>query len=1006
MKNPFVAHLLVAGVLTGICAGGVMAQQKKKFNGAEVLAPEVQQGLFHVPEGFVVELIAAEPAVINPITMALDEQGRIYVTEGHTYRYGPKGSPVEKPTNPIVRLDPAPDGKGWKRTVVAEGFADPVMGLLIRDGKMWCTACDHLYVYDLDDKGVATNRKEIVRDKSKAWNPFGFFVLERGPEDLIYVSVGNHGMDLVGPTNSLNSRGASGIVMRMKEDGSNMEKLVEGLRVPYSIEFDPYGQLWVLSNGQGNPDRFVKVIAGVDYHCYSRPKANNLWLAGKHALAPPCIEITNGARTQLLHYYGAAFPESFQGWQLGVNWGPHGVGIRNHALEEFVPDSRERNTKTSNWLTCDDPRFRPTQIMLAPDGNLLVADWYGRDDENDLTGRIWKVKYVGQDAPKVVRLAENDWNDMTKVVGTLGSPDHLQRERAIKDLAKRGNAVVKQVAEYAAKSDRPLGAANALWVLARIGTPEAKAALSEGMKNTAWKVRRLSLRLLRRYQVAETDAVAAAAANDPDPAVRLESALARTNGADLRKQLLQVLAGELAGDPHLRYEAASHLARHADDAAFAQLLGSPDANVRLAGLIALDVALYEKTPTAELARKVLHLWIDQPGAADLGLIVDLAILHPDPSMIPAIQKLLTQPKLAPSIIADASKLLRILAGTKGIKNPWIESLKSGKITLNSLEDKQIALSILPDEGPTPFGVGILCTLIDDSNAALRSAACSLARQWGDKANPAAPSVWKALLNNKLPSEVRIELASTAASIGLKADAKNWAAALKDADLALTREIIRQFRRYPKDQELLALVNEYRADLVKRDESIKQDLALTLAALGTAGTVSDLGSAVGDAKDYREFVQKNHQSKPSSVQLALGRAVFERASCVKCHTLDTENKTGPTLGGVGRHELNHVIESILEPSKVILTGYEVERIETINGVILTGMVREKGDTLTIIVADKTETLPKSQVAERAIIRQSIMPEGTEKIISRDEFVDLLAFLMTQKANVGPAPPKKK
>ncbi len=69
-----------------------------------------------------------------------------------------------------------------------------------------------------------------------------------------------------------------------------MERLVHGLRVPYSFEYDPFGQLWVLSNGEGNPDRFVRVIEGVDYHCYSRPAVDNTWLAGNHPLAPPVFE--------------------------------------------------------------------------------------------------------------------------------------------------------------------------------------------------------------------------------------------------------------------------------------------------------------------------------------------------------------------------------------------------------------------------------------------------------------------------------------------------------------------------------------------------------------------------------------------------------------------------------------------------------------------------------------------------------------------------------------------
>ena len=174
---------------------------------------EEQKQHFTLPPGFEIELVAAEPQVINPITMTLDEKGRIYVSESHTYRYGPKGSPVKAPPNPIVRLDPLPDGKGYQRVVVAEGFEEPIMGMAIRQGKLWCTADNFLYTYDLAEDGKATNRKTILTDKNKAWNPFGMFVIEWGPDGLLYMSVGNHGIDISGPNNRVSGRGSSGIVV-------------------------------------------------------------------------------------------------------------------------------------------------------------------------------------------------------------------------------------------------------------------------------------------------------------------------------------------------------------------------------------------------------------------------------------------------------------------------------------------------------------------------------------------------------------------------------------------------------------------------------------------------------------------------------------------------------------------------------------------------------------------------------------------------------------------------
>src|SRR5262249_22642459 len=256
----------IAGAVTTASTG-----KGPKDYGSAAVDPKVKTRLtaqeqlkhFIVPKDFEIELVAADPVVINPITMVVDEKGRIIVSESHTYRYGPPGSPIKPFANPVVRLDP--DGKGgFKRTLVADGFVDPVMGIAVKGDKIWLTACDFLYQYDLLEtlpkeskkgEGLAVNRKLLLVDKNHAWNPFGMFVLEWGPEGKLYMSVGNHSIAIEGPDGKITGHGSSGIVMRMKPDGTKMERLVHGLRVPYSFEFDPFGQLWQLSNGEGNPDR-------------------------------------------------------------------------------------------------------------------------------------------------------------------------------------------------------------------------------------------------------------------------------------------------------------------------------------------------------------------------------------------------------------------------------------------------------------------------------------------------------------------------------------------------------------------------------------------------------------------------------------------------------------------------------------------------------------------------------------------------------------------------------
>ena len=263
-----------------------------------------------------------------------------------------------------------------------------------------------------------------------------------------------------------NASGGAGIVMQMNPDGSNMQRLTHGLRVPYSFEYDPFGQLWLLSNGQGNPNRFVRVIDGVDYHCYSRSVPND-WLTGKHPLSPPCFELPSGARTQRLRYYGAA-----------------------------------------------------------------------------------------------------------------------------------------------------------LWTLLRIDSPSSRAAIASGAKHPDWRVRRLAVNILRRYQPPQAASVATILSTDSSPAVRVEAALALDDSRQVSAALLDASKDGAAEDAHLRYEAAWHLAKHAnpDVKTLRRLLNSDDEKLRLTGLITLDIACYETFESRAHAEQLLAKTLVDPGSLPINYL--------------------------------------------------------------------------------------------------------------------------------------------------------------------------------------------------------------------------------------------------------------------------------------------------------------------------------------------------------------------------------------------------
>jgi putative membrane-bound dehydrogenase-like protein len=995
--------------LAGVPDGKIVVAPKADRNIAGPQKPDEQKGCFVLPPGFEVELVAAEPLVINPVTMTVDDKGRIYVSESHTYRFGPKGSPVQPFSNPIVRLDPKKDGKGYDRVVVAGGFDDPVMGIAVKGDKLWATANNYLYGFDLAEDGKATNRKTLVIDKNKAWNPFGMFVLEWGPDGLLYLSVGNHSIDLQGPNGKLSGRGPSGIICRMKPDGSDMERLVHGLRVPYSFEYDSFGQLWLLSNGEGNPNRFVRVIDGVDYHCYSRGAVGNEWLAGSSPLAPPCLELPRGATTQLLRYYGASFPSSYQGSLLLCNWGAHGFNGPNRTIFRYVPDARGNIVDWEALLRCSDPRFRPSHVALDPDGNLLVSDWYGGDDESDMTGRIWRVRYTGKEKRPEVKhkLDSDEWSKDEYAISGLGSPHHLVREKSAEVLVKRGKDVVAKLGEHAGSAMEPLGAAGALWALARIGSAEAKESLAFGTKHSDWRVRRLSLRLLKRCQAKGADETAEKMSKDEDAAVRGEAALTLSDAAKARAALVAVLEGGAEKDAHLRYEAAAHLARVGDEAAFEKLLGAKSEASRLAGMIAADVACFESLPTKTNALAAVgKALVATKDEKDLSLLLTLAKMNDDGKLAPALLNLMARDDVSAAATAQALLLLRARSSAPpqvlaAAGKRLLAALDNGTIKIDSAAEAAVLLEVLEAEGPTPTAIAQLGRLLHPDafrkNGA-RGAAHALARRYGTKASALAKVLWP-LLDGRPQVEDCLEVLATLARVEEQPDRERWKRLLNDSRAEVRTEAVRWWRKFQGDVAMTEALAGAAPLLLEKNEAVRDDLASVLTQMkADANAMKKLGLAApqDDRDELGREALKALAAAPADQlkQRAMaGRKVFERSACVACHTaVDRDTPLAPSLKEVARgQKTDYLVESVLYPSKVIKTGFESELVTTKSGDALTGLVKDDGKTLRIFEGDREVKLDKAEVKSRAVQKLSPMPEGLEKQMSRAEFLDLIAYL---------------
>ena len=129
----------------------------------------------------------------------------------------------------------------------------------------------------------------------------------------------------------------------------------------------------------------------------------------------------------------------------------------------------------------------------------------------------------------------------------------------------------------------------------------------------------------------------------------------------------------------------------------------------------------------------------------------------------------------------------------------------------------------------------------------------------------------------------------------------------------------------------------------------------------------------------------------------GRAVFEKAQCLKCHKYGKEGDgVGPDLTTLSkRFKRSDVLESIIYPSKVISDQYRSVTILTTKGQSLHGLAAVQGDTVTVLQSDGNKvTLNKKEIEQQFASLVSVMPERLLDPLSKQEIADLFAFMESE------------
>ena len=254
---------------------------------------------FKVPDNYEVDLYADNQFVDNPISIAVDTKGRVYVAEAlrflrgveDTRRYNAwfldelaindlqgrldlydkwtkkglfkKGHFTEYSERIQTLIDTDGDGKADKKKLYAGEFNHPLDGngssiLLGMDGEMYFASIPHIWkLTDKDGDGVSEKREQMISGFGfrNGVNGHDLHGLEWGVDGRLYFSNGDRGYGIKTKEGGFLFDSERGAVFRCEPDGSNLERFTIGNRNPQDLAFDQYGNMFTVDNNRGNGDR-------------------------------------------------------------------------------------------------------------------------------------------------------------------------------------------------------------------------------------------------------------------------------------------------------------------------------------------------------------------------------------------------------------------------------------------------------------------------------------------------------------------------------------------------------------------------------------------------------------------------------------------------------------------------------------------------------------------------------------------------------------------------------
>ena len=587
-----------------------------------------------LPDDLRLELAAQEPVVVDPVGLAFDADGRMFVVEMGGYPMRPEGSP---PLGRVKRLvDEDRDGYYETWTLFADGLPYPTSILPWRDGVLVTAPPDILHLRDPDGDGVADVRDVLFTGFPVDNTQHNINGLTWGVDNWVYgANGGNHGSGHPAgrPEAAVSIRGTD---FRFRPDTGALEPSFETTG-GHGIAFDAWGRMF----GTHNVNHVQHMVFPI------RRLRDNPWLVlpttrdmiSDHGSSAQLFQVSN-AQTRvnnpdqaghfsggsgIAYYGGGALPAEYEG-NLFVN----DVVVNVVHQDVLTPDgpsfTASRRAEGTELLAGRDNWFRPVTVATGPEGALYVVDMHRGVIEHpewipdaveetldlragDDKGRIYRI--VPREGLPMVRptLARAD---LPALVDGLGHPNKWWRDTAQRLLVERGEVgVVDSLRRVLEDRRNAFARLHALWTLQGLD------ALSVGDLRRAVRLGPGELR--------ESAAVLAEDFLDEPDAVELVTQLAGDDDARVRMQAVLTLAGVDTVDVREALQRVLREDAHRDWTRYAALAAMEDGHVEvIEGLLAAGDGRRGPDRTAGLLDAVRHLASMAAAAGGAGDLRSLA----------------------------------------------------------------------------------------------------------------------------------------------------------------------------------------------------------------------------------------------------------------------------------------------------------------------------------------------------------------------------------------------